>query len=419
MSITKTEIMEQASRRSSELIELTSQLIRINSENPTGSQRSVIDFVKQYLEDSGIAATEIAANDEFPCILAKIGSDEGYSIILNGHVDVVPAGDLSKWEFDPFGGEVTEKRILGRGTSDMKAGVAGILFAMRLLNESGAELTGNVRLHIVSDEESGGQYGTKWLLAEGHADGADACIVAEPTSNYTIEIGQKGSNELILKAHGTPAHGSLGNYKGDNAILKLGKVLSHIGELHEIQGKFPQEEAQALKNSRLIAADKLETPGIENVIDHVTASVGLISGGTKLNVVPDYCEARVDIRLPIGADEAEVEAKIQSIIAQSGALDVEYEITWKATGNYTPINAPIVQTVKKHAEALWHIDVLPAYQWASSDARYYREMGIQTIQYGPSNTEGIHSYNETVDIEDVLNASQIYLMSLCDLLGVN
>lgn len=418
MSISKQALLETASRRSGDLIQLTSQLIRINSENPNGSQREVVDFVKQYLADSGIAAEEICANPEFPCILAKIGSDDGYSIILNGHVDVVPAGDLSQWKFDPFGGEVTDKLILGRGTSDMKAGVAGILFAMRLLQESGVKLKGNVRLHIVSDEESGGQFGTKWLLANGHGDGADACIVAEPTSNYTIEIGQKGSNELILKAHGTPAHGSLGNYKGDNAILKLNKVLAHIHELHSITGKFSPDEAEALKNSRYIAADKLAVPGIENVIDHVTASVGLIQGGTKLNVVPDYCEARVDVRLPIGADTAEVEAKIQSIIAEAGVSGVDYEISWKASGNFTSIHAPIVQTVKKHAEALWDIEVLPAYQWASSDARYYREMGIQTIQYGPSNTEGIHSYNETVDIEDVLNANKIYLMSLCDLLGV-
>lgn len=419
MSITKKDLLEMAANRSKELIELTSSLIRINSENPTGEQRPVIDFVKNYLKASGIEVEEVSANEEFPCLLAKIGSDEGYSIILNGHVDVVPAGDLSQWKFDPFGGEVTDKEILGRGTSDMKAGVAGVLFAMRLLQESGAELKGNVRLHIVSDEESGGQFGTKWLLEEGYAKGADACLVAEPTSNYTIEIGQKGSNELILKAHGMPAHGSLGNYKGDNAILKLGKVLANIKELHEIKGNFPPEEAEALNNSKFIAADKLGVPGVENVIDHVTASVGLITGGTRLNVVPDYCEARVDIRLPIGADPQEVEKKIQSIIANSGAPDVEYEITWKASGNYTPIQAPIVQAIKKHAEELWHIDVLPAYQWASSDARYYRELGIQTIQYGPSNTEGIHSYNETVDIEDVLNANKIYLMSLCDLLGVN
>lgn len=418
MSVTKDELLKIATNRSVELIELTSKLIQINSENPTGSQREVIDFVKKYLEDSGIAAEELKANEAFPCVLAKIGNDEGSSIILNGHVDVVPAGDLSKWRFDPFCGEVTEKQILGRGTSDMKAGVAGILFAMRLLKESEAPIKGNVRLHIVSDEESGGQYGTKWLCEQGYADKADACIVAEPTSNYTIEIGQKGSNELVLKAFGTSAHGSLGNYKGDNAIIKLSKVLQNIGRLHEVRGHFSPDQAQALENSKFIAANKLEMPGIENVIDHVTASVGLIQGGTKLNMVPDYCEARVDIRLPIGADVTEVDRAIQTLINDSDVDGVEYDVTWKNFGNSTSIDAPIVKAIKKNAEEIWNIKVLPAYQWASSDARYYREKGIPTIQYGPANTEGIHSYNENVDIQDVINANKIYLLSLCDLLGI-
>ncbi len=418
MNIDRDKLMQMAKDREAELIKLTSDLIKINSENPTGSQREVIDFVKEYLKLSGIDHEEIKINDDFPCVLAYMGNDDGPSIILNGHVDVVPVGDLSKWNYDPFSGEVTDKLILGRGTSDMKAGVAGILFAMRLLKESGVALKGNIRLHIVSDEETGGQFGTKWLCKEGYADKADACIVAEPTSNYTIEIGQKGSNELILKAHGISAHGSLGNYKGDNAIIKMSKVLKNIGMLHEVRGKFGDEQEEALRNSKYIAANKLQTPGIENVIDHVTASVGTITGGTKLNMVPDYCEVHVDIRLPAGVDIKEVEEKIEQMIEKSDVEGMDYEIDWKYYGNHTSIDAPIVQAIKKNAEKVWGIEVLPAYQWASSDAKFYRDLGIPTLQYGPANTEGIHSYNENVDIEDVLNANKIYLLSLCDLLGV-
>lgn len=414
--ITREELLKLAKEREDELIKLTSDLIKINSENPTGSQREIIDFVKKYLEDAGIEAQEVAANEKYPCVLAKIGSDEGYSIIINGHVDVVPAGDLTKWDFDPFGGEITDTQILGRGTSDMKAGVACAIFTMKLLKESKAQLKGNIRLHIVSDEETGGEFGTKWLCEQGYAKGADACLVAEPTSNSTIEIGQKGSNELVLKAYGVSAHGSLGNYKGDNAILKLSKVLQNIGRLHNVKGKFTEDQEEALSNSKLIAQEKLNHPGIENVIDRVTANVGIIKGGNKLNMVPDYCEARVDVRLPIGVDTEELNREIENMIKDSNVEGVEYEADWKNFGNSTPINASIVQSLKKNAEEIWKIKVLPAYQWASSDARYYRELGIPTIQYGPSNTEGIHSYNENVDIEDVLNASKIYLMTFCDLL---
>ena len=101
-----------------------------------------------------------------------------------------------------------------------------------------------------------------------------------------------------------------------------------------------------------------------------------------------------------------------------GVEGVTYELQWKSEGNYTEEDEAIVQTVKRNAEAVWNMEVIPAYQWASSDARDYRRVGIPTIQYGPSNTAGIHSYNENVDIQDVVNAGQIYVLSLCDLLGV-
>lgn len=328
--VTKAEILDRAKGQLDDLVELVSQLIKIPSENPIGSQRPVIDFVEKYLEDAGIDWEEVGCNEEFPCIVAHMGKEDGFSVILNGHVDVVPAGDREQWDFDPFSGEITEKEILGRGTSDMKAGVAGFLFAMKILKESGAQLNGNIRLHIVSDEESGGEFGTKWLCDNGYAENA----------------------------------------------------------------------------------------GTGEVIDHVAVNVGMIHGGVRPNMVPDYCEAVLDVRLPIGVDEQEIRDCVDNIVKKSQMEGIEYTLDFQSFGNYTEIDAAIVEAIKKHAEELWKIEVLPAYQWASSDAREYREKGIPTIQYGPSNTVGIHSYNETVDIEDVKNAGQIYILSLCDLMGI-
>ncbi len=415
--VTKKQVMELAQGKLDELVQLVSDLIQIPSENPIGSQREVIDFVKKYLAESQIPCEEVGGNPDFPCVVAKIGQEDGFSVILNGHVDVVPAGDREQWEFDPFSGEITEKEILGRGTSDMKAGVAGILFAMRMLTESGAKLNGNIRLHIVSDEESGGEYGTKWLSENGYAENADACLVAEPTSHNTIEIGQKGKVELIFKSHGVSAHGSLAGYKGENAILKLMKVLEHVDMFRQIEGRYSGSQIKALENSKIIANQK-NGAGTGEVIDHVSANVGMITGGVRPNMVPDYCEATLDLRLPIGVGPEEIEECAKAIIDKSGVSGVEYDMDFQAYGNATDINAPIVEAIKKHAENLWKTEVLPAYQWASSDAREYRLKGIPTIQYGPSNTVGIHSYNETVDIEDVKNAGQIYIRSLCDLMGI-
>lgn len=415
---TRETIHQMAKERSGELVQLVSDLIRIPSENPIGTQREVVDFVEQYLKDAGIAYEEVGENPEFPCIVAKLGSDEGFSIILNGHLDVVPAGDRSQWNYDPFCGTVTDKLILGRGTSDMKAGVAGLLFAMKLIKESGVELKGNIRLHLVSDEESGGEFGSHWLCDHGYAEGANACLIAEPTSSDNIEIGQKGGLHIVLKATGKSAHGSLGGFKGENAIIKLSKILDKLPQLTTIEGHYKESQQHALQNSIIQADRKIGQKGAGEVIRHVSANVGIIQGGTRPNMVPDYCEAIVDVRLPIGVEHKEIEDMLAKIVADSGEEGITYDLHWKSEGNYTDEDAVIVQTVKKNAEAVWGHEVVPAYQWASSDARDYRRVGVPTIQYGPSNTEGIHSYNENVDIEDVVNAGQIYVLSLCDMLGV-
>ena len=267
-NITRAEILKLAESQTDDFIKLVSDLIRIPSENPTGTQREVVDFVKNYLKEAGIDSEEVAAHPDFPCVLAKIGKEDGFSVILNGHVDVVPAGDREQWDFDPFSGEVTDKLILGRGTSDMKAGVAGLLFAMKILTESGAPLNGNVRLHIVSDEESGGEYGSKWLCENGYAKDANACLIAEPTSNNTIEIGQKGGLTLIMKAYGKSAHGSLGGFKGENAIIKLSKVLDKLQGLTKIEGHFKDSQAHALENSKLIAQQEIGEPGIGEAVSY-------------------------------------------------------------------------------------------------------------------------------------------------------
>ena len=332
-NITRAEILKLAESQTDDFIKLVSDLIRIPSENPTGTQREVVDFVKTYLKEAGIDSEEVAAHPDFPCVLAKIGKEDGFSVILNGHVDVVPAGDREQWDFDPFSGEVTDKLILGRGTSDMKAGVAGLLFAMKILTESGAPLNGNVRLHIVSDEESGGEYGSKWLCENGYAKDANACLIAEPTSNNTIEIGQKGGLTLIMKAYGKSAHGSLGGFKGENAIIKLSKVLDKLQGLTKIEGHFKDSQAHALENSKLIAQQEIGEPGIGEVISHVSANVGVIQGGTRPNMVPDYCEAIVDVRLPIGVDHEEIEEMVRTIIRESGETGIEYEAQWKSEGN--------------------------------------------------------------------------------------
>lgn len=419
MSVTKQQMHEKVLAHKDDLLELCQHLIRIKNQSPIDDQEPAIEFVRGYLKDHGIDSERLVADagEDYPVVYAHIGTPEGFRVVLNGHVDVVPVGNLDGWNYDPFCGDIRDGKILGRGTSDMKCGLAVLLFSMALLNESGAALKGDIRLHVVCDEEIAGT-GTKWFCEHGYADGANAVMVGEPTGHDTIEIGQKGILHLTLTAHGTPGHGSTGNYKGDNAITKLARVLLNVDDLTAVPGHYLPSQERALKNSRTIAERTIDNPKVGNVIDHCSANVGIVEGGGKINQVPDFASAKIDVRLPYGCKHEDVVAAVDAMIAKSGVSGVEASYEWIAEGNYTDDESTLVTSLKKSIEDVWHEECLPAYQWASSDAAHYRELGAPTIQFGPANNAGIHGYNEDVDVEDVVHAAEIYMLSLCDMLGV-
>ena len=408
MAVTKQQLHETVLAHKDDLLTLCQQLIQIKNQSPIDDQEPGIEFVRNYLAKHGIDSERIVADsgEDYPVVYARIGSDEGFRVVLNGHVDVVPVGNLDGWDFDPFSGEIRDGKILGRGTSDMKCGLAVLLFSMAMLNESGADLKGDIRLHVVCDEEIAGT-GTKWFCENGYADGANAVMVGEPTGHDTIEIGQKGILHLTLTAHGTPGHGSTGNYKGDNAITKLAKVILNIDDLTAVPGHYDASQARALANSRTIAERTIDNP-----------NVGIIQGGGKINQVPDLASCNVDVRLPYGCKHEDVVAAVDAMIAKSGVTGVEASYEWIAEGNYTDDESKLVTSLKANIEQVWGEECLPAYQWASSDAAHYRKLGAPTIQFGPANNAGIHGYNEDVDVIDVVHAAEIYMMSLCDMLGV-
>lgn len=400
-----------------ELLNLCSDLIKTPSINPGGDIEVVTKLITNYLEEFNIEYEIVRPREDMPNIIAKIGNENGKKILLNGHSDVVPVGNTDKWDFDPFSGEIVDGKLRGRGTSDMKCGLAGLMYSMKLLKKRESDLKGQIILNIVPDEETGGEFGTLWLYENGYFDGGHACIIGEPTSYNNCEVGQKGSLHITLKSYGIPAHGSIGNYVGDNAILNISKLFLKLDELRSIKGYFKEEQKEVLENSKKVAKESLKADGVEDAIDHVTVNIGTISGGTKSNVVADYCEAELDIRVPIGCELQTVIDKLDNIIEELQLKDkIKYEYDYNSPANYTDANTDLVKSVVKNAEHIWKKTVLPAYQWASSDARYYRAKDIPTIQYGPANTKGIHSYNEDVDVEDIINSTKVYVGILVDLL---
>lgn len=411
----KNVLWEKIDEKKDELISLCSKLISINSENPPGKMEEVTSFICSYLDDKGISYEIVRPREDRPNIIAKMGNKGGKTLIINGHSDVVPVGDLLKWDFDPFSGEVVDGKVLGRGTSDMKGGLASALFAMGLLKDENIHIDGEIVLTVVPDEETGGEYGTSWLVENGYCNG-DYCIIAEPTDIDNIEVGQRGQIKANLCCEGVSAHGSLWPYVGDNAIVKLMGILGELNKLTELEGIYDDEIQKVIDESKEVAEKCIGVKNVGNIIDHVTVNIGNITGGTKRNMVADYAEAQLDIRIPLGVTSVMVIDEIERILRELNVDGVTYDVVGRSEANKVSVKSELVQSVKENAQNAIGRNVTATYQWASSDAMYFRKAGIDTIQYGPSNTEGIHSYNETVDVEDLINASKVYVGAVLDLL---
>lgn len=411
----KRKLWELVDEHRGELLGICSDLIRIPSVDAEGIEE-ILGYVCRFFEGLGIGYEVFRPVDETPCIVAQVGVDGGAVGIFNGHNDVVETGDVSRWDFDPFCGTITDSQILGRGASDMKCGVAVFLFIAKMIVENGLKLKGKLKFHIVHDEEKGGEKGSLWLTEHGFADGADFCIVTEPTSYNNIEIGQKGSARLRLRTYGKPVNGTVINYVGESAVHNMLRVLSRINELSELEGTVTAAEADVIADSKFIICKAMGLSDVGAAIDHVNVNISNVTGGSGSTMTAEVCEATVGLGVPFMITRAQVHEKLMAIINETGVrCDVEY-VRWK-DGAGTDINSALVRSVVENCEYVRQRKIWPTYQWATSDAKYYRYLGIPAIQYGPSNNRGVHSYNENVEIIDIVNCAKTHFAVVADLIG--
>lgn len=196
-------------------VELLAELVRAPSPNPPGDERAAVAVCRTFLQQiPGVEIEEVGVAAERPMLVATLrGAGPGPELTFAGHIDTVPAGD--GWTYDPFGAELADGRMYGRGTADMKGGIAGFLAAIDRLSRQRDRWHGVIVAHIVPDEEPGGHLGTQILLAQGRLTG-DAVIVAEPSELYVYRA-QKGNIFARARYRGRSAHGST-PHLGENAI---------------------------------------------------------------------------------------------------------------------------------------------------------------------------------------------------------
>jgi succinyl-diaminopimelate desuccinylase len=377
--------MAVAPRHGDEAVELLRQLVRMPSPNPPGDTRAVARVVADYLEDAGIPVEMIGPDETRPCVIARLGDSSGPVLGFNSHLDTVGTGSRGDWARDPYGGDLADGRVWGRGTGDAKASVAAMCVAVKRLHQSRQSWSGGVLLALVSDEETGGN-GSRFLLANGRTD-ADAWVIGEMTGNR-VAIAEKGLIWLRIETLGQTAHASTPE-KGVNAIDKMLDLLERV-------------RTELIPPMRALR-HPLTPPASLNI--------GLIEGGIQPNVVADRCSVVLDRRLLPNERPEAFEAEVRRLLSELSERDSGFRARVETLLVGPPIetdpNDPLVLAIRGASVELGMADEPIGFD-QSCDGRFYAELGIPTVILGPGDPGLAHTAREHVVADDLVVAVNLY-----------
>jgi succinyl-diaminopimelate desuccinylase len=378
-----------------EVLRYARALIAAPSENPGGTEEEAVEVAKGILAAIGADSRVVRSEEGRPSLVARVGSGDRPRLAWNGHLDTVPAGDLSQWSVDPFGGEVVGGRLVGRGACDMKGPIASALGAVAAIHRAGLELAGTLDLHLVADEEHAGIHGTKVLLEEGLVD-QDAAVVGEPTE-MEIALAERGGAWVVAVARGKGAHGST-PHLGVNAIVSMSRFVLRLPEV------LPDR------------THPLTGPP--------TVNVALVAGGSAPNVVPDRCEVDIDRRIVPGEDDREaVLEPFRRLVTQIAAEDPDVDIDiglrdWVEAAETTGDSA--IASRSRDAIAAETGSAPPFTGFTGiTDARYYiNDAKIPTVILGPGTLKVAHMPDESIGLDELATGARAYARLFVDFLGV-
>ncbi|MFE3976727.1 MULTISPECIES: M20 family metallopeptidase [unclassified Peribacillus] len=399
--------------RQQELVELAASFIRIPSENPSPEfkKRSAEmgRHISRYLAGKGFLITEHRRSENALVTVvcdAPLTRIPGPRLLFCGHTDVVPAGDRSHWTFDPFSGEVRAGMLLGRGASDMKGGLAALIFVAGLLQEFAPTLNLKGSLGVIAspDEETGG-IEVASLLDQGLIKG-DACLIGEPTDPHHPNAGEKAEAWMQVIIPGQTGHGSLQPLYGISAVRRGVAAVEALTKLLELKATPPAELGQLLYNTEWF----LGNPLLSQLLYRPSYNPGVIQGGTNVNVVADKCIIKVDTRVPFGMKPEfvlDVARNLVSAVAPDAVVEPMVPCT---NPNWTLENRPIVREIELGIQRVLGREepVFSVLLLSSSDASHFRRHGIDTVLYGPGLEHTIHGYDERVSVENLVESAEIY-----------
>jgi acetylornithine deacetylase/succinyl-diaminopimelate desuccinylase-like protein len=426
-----------------ETAEVLARLIAFDTVNPPGNERACQEWLAGYLEDAGLEVELRAAEPERPNLVATLrGREDGPVVGYLSHVDTVLA-DPEEWSADPWGAEVRDGLMYGRGTLDMKSQTAAeAVAAARLARDGGLE-RGTLKVFSVADEEAGGILGAKWLTEE-HPDlarcdyllneGAGCVMPVGDRRLYGVCCAEKGTFRLALRTRGAAGHASTPGV-ADNALLKLAPVIERLGAgrpqpdltdepraLLEALGEDPSDPDAAVERLREVA------PFLAAIFDatlRITLAPTMVSASEKINVIPARAELRVDCRTPPGMGADATMARVREVLGDLDGLQIEF--LEQVVGNRSPLSSPLMEAIDG-----WVTDndpgaqtvpvVLPAF----TDSRWWRAAFPDCVAYGffPHRHQTllqaaplVHGADERIDVRDLGFGARFYADVARALLG--
>jgi acetylornithine deacetylase/succinyl-diaminopimelate desuccinylase-like protein len=411
----------------SEAVELLQRLIRFNTVNPPGNEEAAQLHLRDLLGAAGWDCELLVAEEGRPNLVARLtGESEGPVLAMIGHIDTVPA-DPSEWTRDPWGGELHDGYVWGRGALDMKDQVAAEAAAcVRLARDGWRPQRGELLLVISADEETGAHVGAEWLCEEQPEkvrcdfvinEGAGLVIDFDGRAFYTLALGEKGVFRFKVRTRGVAGHASLPGI-GDNALLKLAPLLERLRHqpapdatsdaelfLERLLGEPQSDLAAALERIR---AGNPEAAGLlaEPMLG-VTFSPTMAEASSKENVIPSRAEVLVDCRVPPGLGEDVVRERIASVLGEG---DYEIEFAETVVGNRSEYGGPLADAIEAWvAKAEPGAEVLPLVMAGFSDSHWFRQaFGASVYGFCPQRAMSfaeaeplIHGADERVAVADV------------------
>src|SRR5215212_505713 len=380
-----------------EIVALASRLISIPS--TTGEERAVMAEVMRWCSSLNLPFELLELDPDRPNVVVTVGDPSaGPLVVMNGHLDTVPVSDLLAWRTGPYDPTVSEdgRKLFGRGASDMKSSVAVMLHVLEVLRD--VQLRGCVQAHVVSDEETGGAFGTMFLIQEiaaGRLPRPDYCLIGEK-SDLKVRNAERGLLAVNVTCFGRASHTAAARVTGVNAIAKAAKAIlaleQDIDRYHPAVGK----------------------PVI---------SINRVQAGVAHNVVPGECTFSIDRRLIPGETResavAEIVATLDDITREDPAFRYELDVDPlkdHIPANITEESSPVVRALQAGITEVTGQEPEYFVAWAgATDGRFYRQAGIDTVGYGPGG-ENAHGANEAVQIDDLVTQARVYVETISSML---